>query len=278
MLALPQIEEVAMAGQPAGITHEAIQSGDKAGYHRLFRPGYVHRDLYVDEACGADLQALGKTENPATYGPDSVWNYEIGEKARLFGGVLTINASSYYEDWSRIQRLVTLNCGYIYTDNAGAAEVYGAELEISAHLPSGFEIDLNGGYTHAAYTQDSLEADVVSGERLPDVPLFTTSQTVIYQRPLNDDYRLVARATNDFIDSRTDDTYYVDRVPSYDLVSARIGIVAGKGWSGFLFADNLTNKHALLDAINSQVLNVPTLTRDTTNQPRTFGLQLAYQF
>jgi iron complex outermembrane receptor protein len=230
------------------------------------------------EACGADLQALGKTANPATYGPDSVWNYELGEKARLLGGILTVNASGYYEEWSRIQRLVTLNCGYIYTDNAGAAEVYGAELEVSAHLPSGFEIDLNGGYTHAAYTQDSLEAAVVSGERLPDVPLFTTSQTVIYQRPLNDDYRLVARGTNDFIDSRTDDTYYINRLPTYDIVSARIGIVAAKGWSGFLFADNLTNKHALLDAINSQVLNIPTLTRDTTNQPRTFGLQLAYQF
>ena len=39
-----------MAGRHAGTTNEATPLGDTAGYHHLFRPGYVHRDLYVDEA------------------------------------------------------------------------------------------------------------------------------------------------------------------------------------------------------------------------------------
>jgi len=230
------------------------------------------------QACGADLAGFGKTSNPSTYGPDSVWNYELGEKARLFSGRLSINASTYYESWSNIQREVTLNCGYIYTDNAGSATVYGDEVEVAAQLGYGLTLSVNGGYSHATYTKDSLEADVTKGERLPDVPLWTTSQSLIWRHPLSDAYTLVARATNDYIDSRTDVTYYVDTLPAYDLVSARIGVTAAKGWAAFLFVDNLTNKHALLNAINSQVLNIPTLTRDTTNQPRTMGVDLTYGF
>ncbi len=230
------------------------------------------------QACGADLAAFGKTSNPSTYGPDSVWNYELGEKARLFAGRLSVNASTYYESWSNIQREVTLNCGYIYTDNAGSAAVYGDELEVAAQLGYGLTVSINGGYTHATYTKDSLEADVTKGERLPDVPLWTTSQSLIWRHDLSDAYTLVARATNDYIDSRTDVTYYVDTLPAYDLVSARVGVTAAKGWAAFLFIDNLTNKHALLNAINSQVLNIPTLTRDSTNQPRTIGVDLTYGF
>jgi outer membrane receptor protein involved in Fe transport len=248
-----------------------------------FRPGggnqiVPNSGTEEGEACGANLQALGKTSNPTTYGPDTVWNYELGEKARLMNGRISVNGAVYYEDWDQIQRAVTLNCGYIYTDNAGSAAVYGAELEVSANLGYGVSVNLNGGYTHAEYTQSSLEAGVVKGERLPDVPLFTSSQSVIYHHDLANGYGLVARATNNFIDSRTDVTYYVDKLPSYDLLSGRIGVTSPKGWTAFVFIDNVTNKHALLSAINSQVLNIPTMTRDSTNQPRTFGVDLSYAF
>lgn len=248
-----------------------------------FRPGggnqiVPNSGTEEGEACGANLQALGKTANPTTYGPDTVWNYELGEKARLLNGRVSVNGAVYYESWDQIQRAVTLNCGYIYTDNAGSAAVYGGELEVSANLGYGLTVNLNGGYTHAEYTQSSLEAGVVKGERLPDVPLFTTSQSVVYHHDLGQGYGLVARATNNFIDSRTDVTYYVDKLPSYDLLSGRVGVTSPQGWTAFVFIDNLTNKHALLSAINSQVLNIPTMTRDSTNQPRTFGVDLSYAF
>ena len=41
---------------------------------------------------------------PATYEPDRVLSYELGEKARLFDRRLTVNASIYYEDWRHVQR------------------------------------------------------------------------------------------------------------------------------------------------------------------------------
>src|SRR5262249_28946648 len=42
-----------------------------------FRPGGANQ-LAPEALCG--------TTGPESYGPDSIWNYEIGEKARMLGG------------------------------------------------------------------------------------------------------------------------------------------------------------------------------------------------
>jgi outer membrane receptor protein involved in Fe transport len=230
------------------------------------------------QACAASLAALGKTSNPAGYAPDSLWNYELGEKARFFDGRVTVNSAVYYEDWSQIQRNVTLSCGYIYTDNAGRANIYGGEVEVNGRVTNELTLNANFAYTDATYAANSLEAGVTKGQVLPDVPRVTTSQSVIWRHDLSDTYTLVARATNSYIDSRQDVTYYIDTLPSYDTVGGRVGLTSKKGWTAYFFIDNANNSHALLSAINSQVLNVPTLTRDSTLRPRTFGIDLVANF
>ena len=68
------------------------------------------------------------------FGPDSAWNYELGEKARLFDNWLTINSDVYYIKWNDIQQVITLPCGYQYYNNAGNGRSFGPELEINAKL------------------------------------------------------------------------------------------------------------------------------------------------
>ena len=43
-----------------------------------------------------------------TYGADSVWNYELGEKARLADGRVTFNSDAYFEQWQNVQSIVFL--------------------------------------------------------------------------------------------------------------------------------------------------------------------------
>ncbi len=248
-----------------------------------FRPGGGNEIVPTSgtvegDACAASLASLGKTANPASYGPDSLWNYELGEKARLFGGRLTVNSALYYENWNHIQRSVTLSCGYIYTDNAGKADIYGGEMEVDGRLTDELTLTANFAYTAAAYAVTSLEAGVTKGQVLPDVPRVTSSQSVIWRHGLSDSYTLVARATNSYIDSRQDVTYGIDTLPAYDVVGGRIGVTSDRGWSAYAFIDNAGNSHALLSAINSQVLNIPTLTRDSTLRPRTIGIDLVASF
>jgi hypothetical protein len=53
----------------------------------------------------------------------------------------------------------------------------------------------------------------------------------------------------------------------------------GDKLSGYVFADNLTNKHAEL-GINTTGFSwtVPSLERVVTNQPRTIGVDIKYNF
>ncbi len=67
-------------------------------------------------------------------------------------------------------------------------------------------------------------------------------------------------------------------LPAYDLVGLRVGLV-GKQLSGFVFADNVTNKHADL-GINTTGFSwtTPSVERVVTNRPRTIGLDIKYSF
>ena len=206
-----------------------------------FRPGGGNEIVPTSgtvegDACAASLASLGKTSNPASYGPDSLWNYELGEKARLLDGRLTLNGSIYYEDWNHIQRSVTLSCGYIYTDNAGKADIYGGELEVNGRLTDELTVNANFAYTDATYAVTSLEARRCQrpGPARRAVRV-TSSQSVIWQHRLSDSFTLVARATNSFIDSRQDVTYTIDTLPSYDVVGGRVDSHLGQGLVGVFF-------------------------------------------
>jgi outer membrane receptor protein involved in Fe transport len=88
---------------------------------------------------------------------------------------------------------------------------------------------------------------------------------------------LVARVTNSYVDSIQDITFTRNSLPPYDLVAMRVGVDAGR-WSAFLFADNLTNKMALLSDTGALSANISILNRIATNQPRTIGVDLSVKY
>ena len=61
---------------------------------------------------------------PPTYGPDSLWNYELGFKSTLAGGRMTLNGALYYLDWSDIISVAGIQ-GFRYRINGDKASVTG---------------------------------------------------------------------------------------------------------------------------------------------------------
>ena len=61
---------------------------------------------------------------PTTYNSDSVWSYELGEKASFLNQRLIFNASIYYEDWSNIQ-LEAYPGDFVQNINGIGAKIYG---------------------------------------------------------------------------------------------------------------------------------------------------------
>ena len=76
----------------------------------------------------------------------------------------------------------------------------------------------------------------------------------------------------------TDIEYTYATLPAYNLVALRFGLV-GDRFSGYLFADNLTDKRAEL-GINTTAFawTIPSVERVVTNQPRTIGVDVSYKF
>lgn len=215
--------------------------------------------------------------NPLQYGSDSLWSYEGGEKARMFGDRLVANSAAYYERWSGIQQSVAETCGASYTANAGTADVYGGELEIMARITDHLTLTNSAGYTHARIVQSVPGGTFYVGEQVQDVPTWTNSTSLELSHRIADGYDLVARASNVFVGSMTDVSYAINEVPSHDIVNLRLGLNLERADID-LFLDNAANTHAILGNTNALSFNVATFNRVATNQPRTVGLDINYYF
>jgi outer membrane receptor protein involved in Fe transport len=240
---------------------------------RGFRPGGINQQIPAN-LCSLHSEA---------YGPDSTWNYEVGEKAKLLGNRVTVNADVYYIKWSQVQQTVNQPCGYPLSVNAGEAASYGPELEIAAKLTPELFGTLSGTYTHAQLTSvpgavNESDPALTSGTPILNIPKYTAMASLNYTTPITDDKKLSVRVNDSYVGSATDIAFTYETLAPYNLVGARIGVLADK-WSAFLFADNLTDKHAELGVNTSSfAFQGPSLVRVATNQPRTIGVDLTYRF
>jgi iron complex outermembrane receptor protein len=234
------------------------------------------------------------------FGPDAAWNYEIGEKAKLFDNWLTINSDVYYIKWTGVQQVITLPCGYQYYNNAGDGRSFGPELEINAKLSTELTASFSGAWTDAKITHPnaSYTSFLTNVATFPDgvtrpcptaggsctAPIMnvakdTASLSLTYATTVMSDYQISARISDSYVGPSYDVAYYFGyQLPSYSIANARVGVAHG-AWSANLFVDNFTNKVALMTANNTSFqFNIPQVVRYSTNQPRTVGVQLNYKF
>jgi outer membrane receptor protein involved in Fe transport len=240
---------------------------------RGFRPGGINQQIPAS-IC---------TIHPETYGPDSTWNYEVGEKAKLLENRLIVNADIYYIHWAQVQQIINQPCGYPLTENAGTAASYGPEIEVTALLTQELTLTFSGTYTHAALTSvnpalTAADPQLTSGLAILNIPKYTETTSLTYLTPGFDGYKFMGRVNNSYVGQSTDIEYTYATLPAYDLVGARVGLV-GDRLSGYVFGDNLGNKHAEL-GINTTAFawTTPTVERVATNQPRTVGVDIQYKF
>ena len=242
-----------------------------------FRPGGISEPIPLTGplSCLSALEAVGLSAGSVAYGPDSLWNYELGEKARLMDGRVSVRSDVFYIRWSDIQQVVTLNCPFLLEANSGNARSYGAELEVEAKVAAGLTVNIYGGYTNAALNDPASFAGV-AGQPLLNIPKYTAGASLVYERPVFNEATLTARVSEAVVGPQWDVAYAEAQLPSYALTGLRVGLGRGQ-WAATLFVDNLTNKLAI-ETINNTFFsgNIPDLTRATVNQPRTIGLKLDY--
>ncbi|MFA6124441.1 MAG: TonB-dependent receptor [Sphingomonas sp.] len=247
------------------------------------------------DRCTRDLNSYGYTQAPATFGPDKLWSYTIGEKAKLAGGRVTLNASAFYIDWSDVQTRLRLNCSYFFTDNRGKIASKGVEIEAAVKATP--NITLNGSFS---YNDSSARGDIPTvgafdGDRTPYSPEFTASAGAFYDAPLGNG-SIHLQATYKYIsDQQTTFNNFSTRlvggvltrngasqtfaiIPESHNASASIAYDIGQFEFG-LFGNNIFNGVKILDVQRATYYAAYQAgDRVTYARPRTIGLRAKVKF
>lgn len=223
--------------------------------------------------CASDFANLGITEAPTSFKSDKLWSYELGNKSRLLGNRLSVNASVFYIQWDGLQQDIQLpGCGFDYETNVGKAKSYGAEFEIKGKPTSNILLGLSGGYTKATLSSDVPSLKAHAGDPIQGVPKYNVSLTGQYSFNLPGDYYGFARAAAHWTGSShgtlvaTDPDY---QRPAYSTVDASVGATYDR-WELTLFVKNLTNSDKVI-----QRPNVQSVSEGYRVAPRTIGVSLA---
>jgi outer membrane receptor protein involved in Fe transport len=239
-----------------------------------FRPGGFN--LPLPSSCAVSQE---------TYDPDTSWDYEIGEKARLAGGRLTINADYYYIKWQNVQQSMNQGCGYTNTQNLADATSSGPEVEVNAVLTPEVRLGLGGAINHTSFSSIKPEflalansSQITIPSAILNVPKYTLTSSLAWQHPLEHNHRLMLRLSDSWVGRSNDISFTQTTLPAYHLTALRAGVHSDI-WSVTAFMNNIFDKRAMLST-NTTAFDwvIPSLTRVATNQPRTVGIEADYRF
>ena len=245
-----------------------------------FRIGGVNRELSDALGCETQLNALGLSKaDGRTYDSDKLWSYELGAKLGTADQRYTFNASAFYVDFDELQQRVLLACGFDLNINGGAARSLGFEAEFNAQPVDGLRMQLAAGYTDAEFTE-TVPGGVNDGDPLQQVPEWTFSATLDYERPAFGDFNWFVRG--DFAHVGSSISTVVDsgnpRIrPSFNILNARIGL-RSLNYRVSLFMDNLFNEEAVYSDNRTLAAEAAGRPRIVRNRPATVGLSLGYDF
>jgi iron complex outermembrane recepter protein len=222
---------------------------------------------------------------PQKYVPDTLNNYEIGLKTDSLNGRLVWNTAAYLMHWKQLQTIiydVNICPPSSFNVNVGDARIYGVESNVNYKMSDYWSLQAAGSYIDSRLVSTqytTFEPNV--GERLPFVPYFSWSWNLRYEHPLTEGLRGytqidMAHKGDMWDDLHVEGSNGFPRIlqPNYSIISLRLGLnPKGGHWLTEFYITNLTDKNAIVwtDTGNFDL-------RQTTNEPRVFGLRLNYRF
>lgn len=243
-----------------------------------FRVGGVNGNLPVG-LCGQEIEDLNiDVDGTRTYDSDELWSYELGVKSTLADNRVSLNAAVYFIDWTDVQQLNRLACGFQYTSNAGEAESKGFEVEMVAAITDGLTFSLGAGYTDAEVTDAGGVAGLEEGDAIQGVPDWTANSTIDYMFPMGGNWDGLVRADGNYYgDSYSSNNGEQRKRDAWSALNLRAGMT-NETWDLTLFVDNATDERANLADSRSIAAETPGRQRLVTNRPRTIGVEARMRF
>ena len=251
-----------------------------------FRYGGANQPVPIGDSgiagqCKQNLASYGYTNAPLTFGPDKLWSYSVGEKAKLAGGRMTLNADAYWIDWSDVQTRLGLNCSYFFTDNKGKIRSRGVEVESTIRLTPDITLSGSGSYNDSRTNGAIKTAGANDGDKAPYFPRWIASVSAFYDHRfesgtlhLQAAYQYRAGEQTGFNAGNAGFVY----IPAQNTVSASVAYDLGRYEIG-LFGNNLTDGAKITDITKASYYAIYQAgNRVTYARPRTIGARVKVKF
>lgn len=215
------------------------------------------------------------------FGDEKVWAYEGGVKFLPRGGIVQVEASAFYYDYSGLQaNSVRISNGLANAVrvNVGKARIYGAELTATVRPVDRLEMQLSGAFLSSKITRiisDSpAEAARRLGNKLPFAAPATLSGTIRYSIPLSNDLELVPYVSGRYITDHYSEIDNYLQVQGYFLANAQLELRRKDSWSVAAWVRNLTDRSYTATYLIPSLATASRL----RGEPRTYGVRLGFEW
>lgn len=244
-----------------------------ASYSQGFRSG-----LFNDEEVTNILPDLGPAE------PDTLSNYEVGAKGRLFGGALNYETALYYIDWRDVQQVLGVALPGTGTDgdftlavvNGSSASGVGFDLALSTRVLDSLELGGTFSWNNLEFDADVFSGSKLlfaEGDRLNRSPEYTAGLFAEYGFAMGGEFEGRVSGSVNYTSPLSTTASCCGTFKSDALLISRasLAVEAPHGWIGTFFIDNLGNERS-----SSVVGAAPEV--QSRIRPRTIGLQFEYRY
>ena len=246
-----------------------------------------HANVYLSYNRGFKAGGFAPTTGDLTpFKNEQIDAYEFGFK--IARPTFDLQTSAFYYDYKDLQ-IANYASGVGVIKNAAKAEIYGADVQLTARLTDRFSLGAGVAYTHSKYVSfpdatfypgTGTVADPVrtqqtdaSGNQLLRTPEWTGSLSASYKQPIGDNS--LQFSANYYLTSgfNFDPVEQFHQV-GYGLLSGRIEFKpASEKYTIAVFGNNLTDETYL-----TQVLPFSGAILQTYGTPRTYGVEVSVKF
>ncbi|MCW1719671.1 TonB-dependent receptor [Pseudoalteromonas sp. A3] len=203
-------------------------------------------------------------------------SYEMGFKTALFNNKVTFNGAAFIIEQGDAQ-FTQFNIDTFTLENLSIDEVQtkGLELEAAFAATSNLSINLSAGIVDSEIKRFALRPEL-AGRPQFWVPEYNYGLSANHNLALNGEWSLFSRAELLIEGPKTFSIDIPDVESSrYTYLNAGVGLKSEQ-WSVQVYVDNLTDERAIED-IFLLADGVTDLVRQP-NKPRSYGIELSYQF
>jgi iron complex outermembrane recepter protein len=266
--------------------------GEQSQEYDVFTPTFggqwhLNEDTMLYASFSKGFKAGGWTtrlSNPladiddAAFGPEESETYELGLKTQFLDHHVQANAAIFWTDYTGIQLQIQEGASPV-SQNAGDAELKGAELELEAIIGGGFSVNLAAAYIDAEYTRLKTSVQGITLDTdLPKTPKYKYTISPQWDVSLpnngklrfNVDYTRTASLFND-----APNTPLLARPETDNLAAAIHYLTPGDRYELTLGGSNLTDdRYLTVGSVNGAEGE----TVGTYNPPRQWYLGLHMRF